>query len=199
MTLGILVLQAKESGQVKILGVYPPEFACPPKLLDNIGTNLDYGSFIPWGDVSTEEGIALCKLEETELGKEYLVCLVSDENVDLHSVEGFLNLVAPKLALAGNLGKLAENFPKLAPLVFENVQVLEVGTQKAKPVQAPVTHSPTVEVKICPFRMSLPNGLQDCIRERCMAYFDGLDQELPKKGCFLIHGNHFRLAGPGIE
>jgi len=199
MTLGILVLKAIESGQVKILGAYPPEFACPPKLLASIGTNLDYGSFVPWGDVSTEEGIALCKLEETELGKEYLVCLASDKIVDLHSAAEFLNLVAPKLALAGNLGKLAENFPKLAPLVFENVQVLEVTIKKAKPVQAPVTHSPTVEVKICPFRMSLPIGLQDCIRERCMAYFDELDQGLPKEGCFLIHGNPFRPVGTGSK
>ncbi|OLS13355.1 MAG: hypothetical protein RBG13Loki_2951 [Promethearchaeota archaeon CR_4] len=227
MVFGILVLKAIEASKVEMLGVHPPEFICPPKLIDSIATNLDYGSFTPWGEVSTEEGVAFCKLEVTELGKEYLVCLASEKKVNLHSAAEFLNIIAPKLALAANLGKLAENLPKLASIVLENLQVSEIVAKKEESVPTKETSSPPIEVKICPFRMSLRKGQQECIREQCMAYFgdigkaivllrhlfsrlpsggnkmkvpfEELDQLLPKEGCFLIHGNPFRPAGSAIK
>ncbi len=225
---GILVIKALEAGKVKILGSYPADYICPPKLLDSIATNLDYGSFIPWGEVSTDEGIALCRVETTELGKEYVICLASDENLDLQSAAEFLNLVASKIALAENLGKLEENLPRLALLVLDNLSIKEAPAQKEKPVPPAAQSAPaTGPARICPFRMSLAEGDQECIRDRCMAYFgdigkavallrqlftamgqsggiaqlplDKLDQVLPKEGCFLIHGNPFRPASIGIK
>ncbi len=225
---GILVLKATDASQVKVLGIYPAGFACPPKLLDNIATNLDYGSFAPWGEVSTDAQVALCKLETTELGKEYLICLVTDGNVEMQSAAEFLNLIASKLALAENLGKLEENLPRLAPLVLDNLSAIETPQKKPEPVPSPKPEvQATGEPRICPFRMSLAKGKQACIREQCMAYFgdigkavmllrqlfsalgqsegksqlpfDQLDQMLPKEGCFLIHGNPFRPTGLGTK
>ncbi len=207
MEYGILVLKAHESGKVKVQGSYPASFVCPPKLLDNIVTNLDYDSFAPWGDVATDAGVALCKLETTELGKEYLICLVCDDKVDLRSASEFLNLIASKLALAENLGKLEENLPRLAPLVLENLSVLEPSVEKVRPTSPSSVKAPaTGDARICPFRMSLPESQQACIREKCMAYFgdigkasNDLNKALPKEGCYLIHGNLFRPAGLGTK
>ncbi len=216
-TFGILVIKALEGHQIKVLGSYPPNFVCPPKLLESIGTNLDYGSFRPWGDVSIDAGIALCKLETTEFGKEYLICLVCDETVDLRSASEFLNLIASKLALAENLGKLEENLPRLAPLVLENLTLMEAPVKKTASTPPPAKDQLQKEKPlICPFRMSLPEGQQECIREKCMSYFgdigkailllqqlfstlaqggdktklpfEDLNKALPKEGCFLIHG-----------
>lgn len=207
MVYGILVIKALE-GKIKVLGSYPAGFECPSKLLDNIATNLDYGSFIPWGDVSTDAGIALCKLETSELGKEYLICLVCDDKVDLRSASEFLNLIAPKLALAENLGKLEENLPRLAPLLLDNLTILEAPVKKAAKTSTPLKEVPTrEEARICPFRMSLSEGQQACIREKCMAYFGGdnqlpfddLKKALPKDGCYLIHGNPIRPMGFGTK
>src|SRR5271157_6053644 len=181
MACGIVVLRASMPEIAVVLGSYPPDFTCPEALLDDIRTGFDYGSFDPWGDITTDYGAALCLVSQ-EGNKEYITALVSEEDVDLRGAADFVRLVAPQLALAASLDRLEENLPKLAPIILNNVDTSQIPAtarvRVAPSVSAPADIAPREDRKVCPFRMSLPEGEQYCIQDRCMAYFGDISQAI---------------------
>jgi len=167
-----------------VAGVYPPDFACPEGLLEEVWTNYDYGTFAAWGELAADGASALC-LRADEGGKMYLTCVVAEEGADLRAAAEFLALVGPKLALAASLDRLEDDLPRLAPVVLDHVEVGGQTPARAVPLAHVAVLEPGEgEVKICPFRMSLPEGAQSCLRERCMAFVGD--------GCYLIHGDRSR-------